>query len=128
MLYSVYSVPVYIRVYNRVRSSRYIVAMGAQAHLSSFSQRPALYKRDGIGCLPNSISEQLASFDSRRHSDLFSRLYLISYEKTNLKTLFIFEIYLQFGCHIDATKQQRALNFELVVSDQLFSVILVAYN
>ena len=34
----------------------------------------------------------------------------------------------QFGCHIDAAEQQRALNFELVVSDQLFSVILVAYK
>jgi hypothetical protein len=33
-----------------------------------------------------------------------------------------------FGCQIDATKQQRALNFELVVSNQLFSVILVTYN
>ena len=33
-----------------------------------------------------------------------------------------------FGCHIDATEQQRALNFELVVSDQLFSVILDTYN
>ena len=32
------------------------------------------------------------------------------------------------GCHIDAPDQQRALNFKLVVSDQLFSVILVAYN
>ena len=29
----------------------------------------------------------------------------------------------EFGCHIDAAEQQRALNFELVVSDQLFSVI-----
>ena len=28
------------------------------------------------------------------------------------------------GCHIDATEQQRALNLELVVSDQYFSVIL----
>jgi hypothetical protein len=33
-----------------------------------------------------------------------------------------------FGCSIDATKQQMALNFELVVSDQLFSVVLAAYN
>ena len=33
-----------------------------------------------------------------------------------------------FGCSIDATQQQMTLNFELVVSDQLFSVILVAYN
>ena len=32
------------------------------------------------------------------------------------------------GCHIDAAEQQTALNFELVVSNQLFSVILVAYN
>ena len=35
---------------------------------------------------------------------------------------------LKFGCHIDATEQQRALNFQLVVSDQLFSLIIVAYN
>ena len=35
---------------------------------------------------------------------------------------------LLFGCHIDATEQKRALNFELVVSNQLFFVILVAYN
>jgi len=28
------------------------------------------------------------------------------------------------GCSIDATQQQMALNFELVVSDQLFSVVL----
>ena len=33
-----------------------------------------------------------------------------------------------FGCHIDAAKQLRALNFELAVIDQLFSEILVAYN
>ena len=33
-----------------------------------------------------------------------------------------------FECHVDATEQQRTLNFELVVSDQLFSVILIAYN
>ena len=35
---------------------------------------------------------------------------------------------IEFGCHIDAAEQQRTLNFELVVSDQLFSVILVPYN
>ena len=34
----------------------------------------------------------------------------------------------KFGCHIVAAKQQRVLNFKLVMSDQLFSVILVAYN
>ena len=34
----------------------------------------------------------------------------------------------EVGCHIDNAEQQRALNFELVVSDQPFSVILVAYN
>ena len=33
-----------------------------------------------------------------------------------------------FRCHIDAAEQQRALNFELVVSDKLFSVNLAAYN
>ena len=33
-----------------------------------------------------------------------------------------------FGCSIDATQQQMALNFELVVSDQLFSVVLAAYK
>ena len=32
-----------------------------------------------------------------------------------------------FGCSIDASQQQMALNFELVVSDQLFSVVL-AHN
>ena len=40
----------------------------------------------------------------------------------------ILPIRLEFGCHIDAAKQQRALNFELVVSNQLSSVNLVAYN
>jgi hypothetical protein len=34
----------------------------------------------------------------------------------------------QFGCSIDAVKQQMALNFELVVSNQLFSVLLAAYK
>ena len=38
------------------------------------------------------------------------------------------EVCIVFGFHIDAVEQQRTLNFELVVSDQLFSVILVAYN
>ena len=52
-----------------------------------------------------------------RYKQIFSLSYVI------LKIAFI-----SFGCHIDATEQQRALNFELVVSDQLFSVILVAYN
>ena len=33
-----------------------------------------------------------------------------------------------FGCSIDAAQQQMALNFELVVSDQLFSVVLAAYK
>ena len=33
-----------------------------------------------------------------------------------------------FGCHIDTAEQQRALNFELVVSDQLFSVVLTTYK
>ena len=33
-----------------------------------------------------------------------------------------------FGCSFDATKQEMVLNFELVVSDQLFSVALVAYK
>ena len=33
-----------------------------------------------------------------------------------------------FGCSIDAPKQQMALNFEWVVSDQLFSVLLVVYK
>ena len=32
------------------------------------------------------------------------------------------------GNHFDAAEQQRALNFELVASYQLFSVILVACN
>ena len=34
----------------------------------------------------------------------------------------------QFGCHIDATEQQRALNFELVVSDQFSSIIFIHLN
>ena len=33
-----------------------------------------------------------------------------------------------FGCSIDAAQQQMALNFEIVVSDQLFSVGLSAYK
>ena len=37
-------------------------------------------------------------------------------------------IFSLFGCHIDTAKQERALNFYLVVSDQLFSVILVTTN
>ena len=35
---------------------------------------------------------------------------------------------LKFRCYIDAAEQQRALNFELVASGQLFSVVLVAYK
>ena len=34
----------------------------------------------------------------------------------------------QFGCSIDAAQQQMALNFELVLSDQLLSVVLAAYK
>ena len=34
----------------------------------------------------------------------------------------------QFGCSIEAAQQQMALNFELVVSNQLFSVVLAAYK
>ena len=34
-------------------------------------------------------------------------------------------IWIPFGCHIDTTRWYMALNFELVVSDQLFSVVLV---
>ena len=37
-------------------------------------------------------------------------------------------IYYVFGFHVDPAKQQRALNLELDVINQLFSVILVAYN
>ena len=33
-----------------------------------------------------------------------------------------------FGYSIDAAQQQMALNFELVVSDQLFSVVLAGYK
>ena len=33
-----------------------------------------------------------------------------------------------FGCSIDAAQQQMALNFELVVNDQLLSVVLAAYK
>ena len=32
----------------------------------------------------------------------------------------------QFGCSIDAAQQQMALNFELVLSDQLSSLVLTA--
>ena len=35
-------------------------------------------------------------------------------------------IFLQFGCSTAALKQQMALNFELVVSDQLFTVVLAS--
>ena len=34
----------------------------------------------------------------------------------------------QFRCSIDAAQQQMALNFESVVSDQLFSVVLATYK
>ena len=37
-------------------------------------------------------------------------------------------VLLLFGCRIDAAQQQMALNFELVVSDKLFSVVLAAYK
>jgi hypothetical protein len=33
-----------------------------------------------------------------------------------------------FGCSINAAQQQMAQNFELVVSYQLFSVVLAAYK
>jgi hypothetical protein len=33
-----------------------------------------------------------------------------------------------FGCSTAASQQQMALNFELVVSDQLFSVVLAIYK
>ena len=33
---------------------------------------------------------------------------------------------MEFGCSIDDTQQQMALNFELVVNNQLFSVVLAA--
>jgi hypothetical protein len=33
-----------------------------------------------------------------------------------------------FGCSIDTAQQQMALNFELLVSNQLFSVVLAAYK
>ena len=33
--------------------------------------------------------------------------------------VFNFPTLRRFGCHLDATEQQRALNFELVVSDRL---------
>jgi hypothetical protein len=35
---------------------------------------------------------------------------------------------LLLGCSIDAAQQQMALNFELVVSNQLFSVVLAAFH
>ena len=33
-----------------------------------------------------------------------------------------------FKCSIDAAQQRMALNFELVVSDQLFAVVLATYK
>ena len=39
-----------------------------------------------------------------------------------------YKCFVEFGCSIDAAQQQMALNFELVVSDQLFSVVLAAYK
>ena len=33
-----------------------------------------------------------------------------------------------FGCSIDAAQHQMALNFESVVTDKLFSVVLAAYK
>ena len=46
----------------------------------------------------------------------------------NLKNFLLIGSNNQFGCHIDATRWQIALNFESVVSDQLFVSILVADN
>ena len=40
----------------------------------------------------------------------------------------VFYLSLKFGCRIDTAQQQMALNFELVVSDQFFSVPLVAHT
>ena len=52
-------------------------------------------------------------------------------KKLVLRTEVIWELktsnYL-FGCSINAAQQQMALNFELVVSDQLFSVVLAVYK
>jgi hypothetical protein len=42
--------------------------------------------------------------------------------------MFIVTLAALFGCSIDAAQQQMALNFELVVSDQFFSVVLAAYK
>ena len=38
------------------------------------------------------------------------------------------KIFSIFECSIDAAQQQMALIFELVVSNQLFSVVLAAYK
>ena len=40
----------------------------------------------------------------------------------------VFYLSLKFGCSIDTAQQQMALNFELVVSDQFFSVVLAVYK
>ena len=37
--------------------------------------------------------------------------------KQNLTYVATYAGYKEFGCHIDADEQQRALNFEVVVSD-----------
>ena len=41
---------------------------------------------------------------------------------------YIITTLIESKCQTYAAKQQRVLNFELVVRDQFFSVILVAYN
>ena len=55
------------------------------------------------------------SSDQKLHHVLYSILTIFDYILT-LKAFKPFKILL-FRCHIDAAKQQRALNFELVVSD-----------
>jgi hypothetical protein len=53
---------------------------------------------------------------------------LIFFYKRGIMELFSADatLSLLFGCSIDATQQQMALNFELVVNNQLFSVVLAA--
>ena len=61
--------------------------------------------------------------------NIMCKKFPIIYEKNrcNIFAVSCFAM-IEFVCHIDATEQKRALNFEFVVSDQLFSVILVTYN
>ena len=57
-----------------------------------------------------------SNFNTRSPDSVLVRSYLIATVLT------------KFWCSIDAAQKQMALNFELVVSDQLFSVVLASYK